>query len=159
MNPRAFHRKSPIQIALLSIGARGPIPVTEARKRLEQHFKDQDWIPHRGVIYPALKRLHQHGLIVLSERYGLKQFHTSQQGLSELLRITNHFLTRLDNQVELILLSIENFLDMDPMNAKNILAQLQEQLTRYLEQVTSLKEKATTAEAEWIDIKLEDEKE
>ncbi len=157
MRPPFLSRKSPIQIALLSLGARGPISVTEVRQILENHFKEHEWVPHRGVIYPALRKLHEQGLIVISDQHGLKQYYTSPRGLTELVRLTKQFLVRLDQQVEFVLLTIENFIDMDPSTALEILERFQGGLTRFLERIKGLKEKASNAEQEWIDIKLEDD--
>ncbi len=156
MKSSRLSRKSPIQVALLSMGTKGPISIIEARKMLEHHFRDHEWIPHRGVIYPALKKLHEDGLIIITDSHGLKSYHTTPKGLTELLRLIDYSISRLDNDAEFILLTISQFIEMDPDSAQELLEQLLASLNQLIEKVEHLKIQASQARQEWVDIKLED---
>ena len=83
------HLISPMQFAMLILLRKRPMYGYEVLKCLRDEF-EEFWVPQTGSIYPALKRLEEHGLISSEKRDGTDYYAITEQGdewaVSSLLR-------------------------------------------------------------------------
>lgn len=72
-------RISPPQFMMVVMLRKGPMYGYELLKALRKAF-DGTWVPKTGSLYPALKRLQEHGLIVTEERDGKDYYSLTDEG-------------------------------------------------------------------------------
>jgi DNA-binding PadR family transcriptional regulator len=70
---------SPMQVAILILLRRRPMYGYEVLTELRQWF-DGVWAPQTGSIYPALKRLEEHGLVTSEKRDDVDYYHIAEAG-------------------------------------------------------------------------------
>jgi DNA-binding PadR family transcriptional regulator len=73
------NRISPLQFTMLVLLRKRPMYGYEVLKRLRELFEGV-WTPQTGSIYPSLKRLEEHGLIVSEKREGKDYYSISPEG-------------------------------------------------------------------------------
>lgn len=78
------NRISPSQFLMLVILRKGPMYGYEVLKGMREEFAGL-WEPQTGAVYPALKKLEEHGLLVCEEQEGKEYYRLSKEG-SEWLR-------------------------------------------------------------------------
>lgn len=82
------NRISPSQFLMLVMLRKGPMYGYEILKALREEFEGL-WRPETGALYPALKRLSEHGLVMVDTREGKEYYQLSaeaQPWLRETLR-------------------------------------------------------------------------
>jgi DNA-binding PadR family transcriptional regulator len=75
------NRISPMQLIILILLRDRPMYGYEVLKELRDRF-DGVWVPQTGSIYPAIKRLEEHGLVAAEEREGTDYYHITDEGSS-----------------------------------------------------------------------------
>jgi DNA-binding PadR family transcriptional regulator len=73
------NRISPSQFLMLVLLRKGPMYGYEVLKRLREEFSGL-WEPQTGAVYPALKKLAEHGLLRSEEREGKEYYGLSPEG-------------------------------------------------------------------------------
>ncbi len=73
------NRISPMQLCILILLGKHPMYGYEVLKTLRDEF-GEFWTPQTGSIYPALRRLCEHGLVVSEGREGIDYYSLSSEG-------------------------------------------------------------------------------
>ncbi|MCU0861961.1 MAG: PadR family transcriptional regulator [Methanomassiliicoccales archaeon] len=73
------NRISPSQFLMLVVLRKGPMYGYEVLKRLREEFSGL-WEPQTGALYPALKKLEEHGLLRSEQREGKDYYSLSPEG-------------------------------------------------------------------------------
>jgi DNA-binding PadR family transcriptional regulator len=74
------NRISPMQFSMLILLGKRPMYGYEVLKALRDEF-GEFWTPQTGSIYPALRRLCEHGLVVSEGRDGIDYYSLSSEGV------------------------------------------------------------------------------
>jgi DNA-binding PadR family transcriptional regulator len=80
---------SPMQLTILIILRDRPMYGYEVLKEMRDRFEGV-WTPQTGSIYPALKRLAEHGLLVSQERDGTDYYSISPEGREWVIEELRH---------------------------------------------------------------------
>jgi DNA-binding PadR family transcriptional regulator len=80
------NRISPMQLSLLVLLGRRPMYGYELLKILRDRFEGV-WSPKTGSIYPALKRLEEHGLIISSPKDDKDYYSLTEEGRAWVLEV------------------------------------------------------------------------
>jgi DNA-binding PadR family transcriptional regulator len=78
------NRISPSQFIMLVILRKGPMYGYEVLKKMREEFEDL-WEPQTGAVYPALKRMEEHGLLALEVIDGKDHYRLTDEGRDWLL--------------------------------------------------------------------------
>ncbi len=73
------NRISPMQFSILILLKKRPMYGYEVLKALRDEF-GEFWTPQTGSIYPALRRLCEHGLVISEDREGIDYYTLSPEG-------------------------------------------------------------------------------
>ncbi len=82
-------RVSPMQLTILILLRDRPMYGYEVLKELRDHFEGV-WNPQTGSIYPALKRLEEHGLVISEKREGTDYYRISDEGRAWVVERLTH---------------------------------------------------------------------
>lgn len=82
-------RISPMQLTILILLRNRPMYGYEVLKELRDRFEGV-WNPQTGSIYPALKRLEEHGLVASEKREGTDYYHISDEGRAWIVERLTH---------------------------------------------------------------------
>ncbi|MBI0582803.1 MAG: helix-turn-helix transcriptional regulator [Methanomassiliicoccus sp.] len=108
-------RISPMQVAILILLRRRPMYGYEVLTELRARF-DGVWNPQTGSIYPALKRLDEHGLVAAERRDDTDYYHITEAGdgwILEVLQRSPRDLRLMTRYFELIGTAADDAISMD----------------------------------------------
>jgi DNA-binding PadR family transcriptional regulator len=111
---------SPMQLVILLILRERPMYGYEVLKELRDRF-DGVWTPQTGSIYPALKRMAEHGLVTSEQRDGTDYYSISGEGTEWLLEKLHHtprdirMITRYLQILDRATADIGQFEDVEPI--------------------------------------------